>query len=568
MRYPCVFVAATVEPISKSPIDPESLCAPCIFREFGDQFRISQDSPRLGAALHSLIIKGCYFMCYLTRLMNACHDVSITADHECVNPLNIIMKLHDLIESPLMEIAQNPTVWNKWATTSAAQDVRVGFEAELIVPVSEPLEDVEPEPDYSENPAAIDIDEVVEFYSSTDFGMSRSEARQLRERMQSDFDAYVEDQLDDMFEAQGDRMVRQIARDYEGMDEQEIDDVMDAQSDKYQELADQARDQLRDQLLQQTDERDWLRHVGIRRMTDVESEYNVTWPIWETPASNQSATQVEEVAQHLRKSLGVKLYASTGYHTAPRMPDAWVLEPDSSIEVHDEDSQAGLELITPSPPPLLMDTLKYLDQVFTWAKSYGCETNRTTGFHMNMSLPAEIHVNLDPVKLILLLGDEKILANFGRSANTYAQSAFTEIEKHVKTTDNFPVHQALTALRSGMMKLAAQIMQKPFMGKYISVHVKPTYVEFRHAGGDYLDKLPEIKLTLLRMAYTLHVAADVTQAKPDYAKKLYALLSGFSRPQYTDRVINMFSLYNAGVIDAVVLKNELKQMRADTQLPT
>ena len=123
--------------------------------------------------------------------------------------------------------------------------------------------------------------------------------------------------------------------------------------------------------------------------------------------------------------------------------------------------------------------------------------------------------------------------------------------------------KALEALRSGLNRMAAQIMQKPFMGKYTSVHVKPKYVEFRHAGGDYLDKLPEIKSTMLRMAYTLDVASDVTQAKPDYAKKLYALLSGFSRPKSTDRVINMFSLYNAGVIDAVVLKNELKQMRVD-----
>lgn len=462
-----------------------------------------------------------------------------------------------------MEIVQNPSAWQSWAQSEPAAQIRVGFEAELIVPVDAPMEDPEPEPDYSEDPAAIDIEEIVDFYSSTDFGMSRREANQLRERMQSDFDQYVEEKLDDAFSEQGDAMVRQIARDYEGMEEEEIDDVMDAQSDKYQELADQARDQLRDQLLQEIDERDWLRSVGIRRMTDVESEYNVTWPIWETPTSGQSAHQVEEVAQDIRKALGVKLYASTQYHTAPRMPDAWALEPDSSISVHDEHSQAGLELITPSPPPSLPESLQYLDEVFAWAKTYGCETNRTTGFHMSMSLPSDMHYKLDPVKLILLLGDEKILADFGRSANTYTQSAFKALQDHIKTTEQFPVHKALDALRSGLSRLAASLINKPFYGKYTSVHVKPQYVEFRHAGGDYLDRLPEIKNTLLRMAYTLSVAADDAQARPEYAKKLYALLSGFSTPSSTDAAINLFSLYSAGVIDQTMLKNSLKQMKAD-----
>jgi len=63
-----------MEPISKSPIDAEDTIVFCIFREFGDQFRISQDSPKLGAALHSLVVGGCYFMSYLIRHMNTCYE--------------------------------------------------------------------------------------------------------------------------------------------------------------------------------------------------------------------------------------------------------------------------------------------------------------------------------------------------------------------------------------------------------------------------------------------------------------------------------------------------------------
>jgi hypothetical protein len=470
------------------------------------------------------------------------------------------MKLLDLLENQhLTEITLNPSVWQTWSQSAQAAQIKAGFEAELIVPVDESWDDT-PEPNYDENPQALDIEEVVDFYSSTHFGMNSREANALRERMQSDFVAYVEDKLDDAFAEQGNRMVRDIAR-AQGMDAEQTDELIDSQSDEYTDLSDHVRDQLRDQLLAEIDERDWLRSAGIRRMSDVESEYNVTWPIWWTPDSNNSAEQVEKVAQDIRKALGVKLFASTSYHTAPRMADAWVLEPDSSIKVHDEHSQTGLELITPSPPYALPDTLRYLDYVFAWATSYGCETNLSTGFHMSMSLPPEIHDNLDPVKLILLLGDKQILANFGRSANTYAKSAFEAFVMHVNSTDNFPVQPALDALRAGMFKMAKDYMGIPFMDKYISVHVKPTYVEFRHAGGDYLDQLPEIKNTMLRMAYVLNLAADDAAARPDYARKLYKLLGAFNRPQTTDAVINLFTLYNAGIINADVLKRSIQSMR-------
>jgi hypothetical protein len=93
------------------------------------------------------------------------------------------------------------------------------------------------------------------------------------------------------------------------------------------------------------------------------------------------------------------------------------------------------------------------------------------------------------------------------------------------------------------------------------VYVKSNYVEFRHAGGDYLDQLDEIKNTMLRMAYVLSLAADDTAARPDYARKLYKLLGVFSRPASTDAVINLFTLYNAGIIPANVLKDNIQSMR-------
>ena len=471
------------------------------------------------------------------------------------------MKLLDLLENDhLTEVTLNPSVWQTWSQSAQAAQIKAGFEAELIVPVDNPMDDEPPEPNYDENPPAQDIEDVVDFYSSTDFGLGSNAANQLRERMQTDFMAYVDEHVDEAFVQHGARMVRNMARE-EGMGADQIDELMDSQSDEYHELADQVRDQLREQAYEHMEETDWLRSAGIRRMSDVQDVYDVPWPIWEVPTTSTTAKDLEALGKTIGQSLGVRVLTSTSYHTAPRMAHAWVLEPDSSIKVSDEHSQAGLELITPSPPYALPDTIQYLDKVFAWAHAYGCETNSSTGFHMSMSLPPELQANLDPVKLILLLGDKKILADFGRTVNTYAKSAFTSLQDHVNRKLNFPVQPAMDALRAGMFKLARSHMDMPFMTKYISVHVKSNYVEFRHAGGDYLDQLDEIKNTMLRMAYVLSLAADDTAARPDYARKLYKILGAFSRPASTDAVINLFTLYNAGIIPANVLKDNIQSMR-------
>lgn len=469
------------------------------------------------------------------------------------------MKLHDILESQLLEITQNPSVWTAWVQSEQAAQIRVGFEAEMIFPVSDVGEEEAPEADYSDDPTAYSIDDVVEFWTEGDFGMTTQQGNQLREKMQQEYLEHLDDVIGDALSEQGPGMIRKLAR-QEGFDEEQIDELMDEQDDDYHKLADEVRQELTNHAYENVSERDWLRSEGMDRMSDVESHYNLTWPRWSVSAHNEGA--LEDLAQEIEQELDVTVYHSSQYHTAPKTSDAWVLEPDSSLKTEGADG-SGLELVTPSPPPFLPDTLVYLDKLFAWAQDFGCYTNRTTGFHMNMSLPEAAQDNLDPVKLILLLGDQKILADFGRTINTYANSAFRALEQHVKNKVEFPVDKAMESLRTGMHRLAGGMITLPYMGKYISVHLKRDYVEFRHAGGDYLDKLPEIKMTLLRMAYTLSVASDDAAAKTDYARKLYKMLSGFSRPTRVDNMVNLFSLYSAGVITQSELKAKLQQLPSE-----
>jgi hypothetical protein len=282
--------------------------------------------------------------------------------------------------------------------------------------------------------------------------------------------------------------------------------------------------------------------------------------VWHTPEHAESAATLQKVADQITQHVGVPVTVSTTYHGAPRTPDTWVLEPDSSIQVPDRHTHAGLELITPSPPPSLPETVRVMHDVFSWAIRAGCETNASTGFHMSMSLPDQSHAQIDPVKLILQLGDVQILTQFHRQSNSYAKSAFEALKQHTQDT-KFPVHKALDALRQGMFKIARSHMGMPVMNKYFSVHIRPTYVEFRHVGGDYLHDVDQIVQIMIRMAQALVQSADPQAAKKPYARKLYKLLTAGGQPDPHDQMIRLFSLYSAGVIDVMQLKQHMQLVR-------
>jgi hypothetical protein len=166
-------------------------------------------------------------------------------------------------------------------------------------------------------------------------------------------------------------------------------------------------------------EEDWT-DSEYSNMSDISSNFDITWPYW-TATSQDTKVDIADIAASFRRAVGRPVVYSERYHGADRLPNTYAIEPDSSIKVDDTDRDTGLEFI--SPPLPLKDALEDLAKVKKWADSVGAYTNDSTGLHMNISVPDLSTAKLDYVKLALLLGDERVLNEFGRLGNTYTQSA-------------------------------------------------------------------------------------------------------------------------------------------------
>ena len=207
-----------------------------------------------------------------------------------------------------------------------------------------------------------------------------------------------------------------------------------------------------------------------------------------------------------------------------------------------------------------------LDTVWNWTKSIGAFTNNTTGFHMNVSIPYSTFEDMDYLKLILFLGDQHILKTFGRESNDYAVSMMAVLTTQAKSLKNRDKNfvKTLTTLRSGIDKLA----KKPFtttltsaLDRYVTVNIKDEYIEFRAAGGDYLEKKDEVLVTLARYIKAMSIASDPEAEKQEYAKKLYKFMSAFMNGQ-KDK-LDIFVKYAAGEVNQQQLKLYFKQREID-----
>jgi hypothetical protein len=467
------------------------------------------------------------------------------------------MKLASLFEKTIAEVNQSPANLAAFANSPAVEGMTVGFETELAVPMDEDIDEPEMIPDYSADPRVGDIDDVVEFFTSGEFGLSRREGIALHDRLSEDYLDWLNGKVMDEFDRHGEDRIRAKAKS-DGLDDDEIEDMIANETREYKNYQESVTDDIREEIAEgESDYEQFFRSEGLRRMSDIETRYDVTWP--HVTYEEKGSAGLDEVAKEIQASLGIKIFTSSGYHAAPRIPGAWVLEPDSSIE--SPQGYSGLELITPSPPFSVSEAWYWIDQVFTWASRYGCETNDSTGFHMNVGLPSKTTQDLDWIKLVLFLGDKHVLELFDRQANTYAASALDMLINHVSQMENFPTDAAFKSMRSGLMNIASKQIGKPQTGKYTSVNMKDKYIEFRSAGGDYLDRKDNIQNTMLRYVQAVAIAADPELYKQEYAKKLYKLFSKLRKGKTSDYVINLFSSYNAGLFDKSVLKQSLAQLR-------
>ena len=265
---------------------------------------------------------------------------------------------------------------------------------------------------------------------------------------------------------------------------------------------------------------------------------------------------VKELANSWKAVIGAKVKYGGGYHGLQRDATSWILEPDGSISGKDN----GIELI--SPPMPLQQGLIALDTFFGWASEHGYYGNDSTGFHVGVSLPSELQANIDPLKVVMLIGDKYVLDLFDRGSNAYTKSSLGQVKELLTSRrTNVKAEDYAKVLRNNLAKTAQAIVNRMGDNKYVSVHLKSNYIEFRSAGGNFLEHIDDIKNTVLRYVQVMAIAADPQAYREEYAKKLYKLIAK-NIPQDDDQLAN-FAMYASGLIDQNVLKMRLQKRQVD-----
>jgi hypothetical protein len=516
----------------------------------------------------------------------------------------------------LTEVAMSPGTLKSWAKSPDARGIRVGVEYELIFPDVKDAGDSEFEPDWDADQRAYDINGIIEFFSGGDNSLSSRGAARLESQLQEKFFDWVGESFDNDFDQaqfedwcmdnvwpeEEDDYIEQAreALDDEDASEEAIrerarllfQEEIERQWEDTDEWSHRAREELYDDYLQNADQEDWLRSEGLRYMSDVSNEYSLDWPYW-TEVSNDADVDWQRWADEISGVVGMPVTVGRSYHSTRRGEDRWIMEPDSSLDAGSDDD-AGMELI--SPPLPLPQALEMMQRIAAWAKKNGVYTNSTTGLHMNISVPVS---EVDYVKLVLFMGDQYILDQFGRAANSYTKSAFEKIRdkaRYARSKMKEEVRQsrpgvysgdvdiaaAMKLMQANLIELAGRYLQGGVGGdKFTSAHVKQagdgTYIEFRSPGNDWLDDSDTVNqalTTMLRFARAMTIAGQPWAERREYAKKMYKLLAGYRGSEtsrsgqdgkYKTRVEyegdektmdQLFAQYATGMISGTELKRE------------
>lgn len=450
----------------------------------------------------------------------------------------------------------------------------VGIEFEMIVPdVGSVSDDEEGEEDMSMDESAYDIDDICNFFEG-DYN-DRSTVRELRDELYEKFHEYQSEQIDEQWNNESLEYFTKWCR--ENVDDDTVAEYVEKEEDllgdtipdnddwekfiegNYEEgfgndYYDKAYDEFRDDRIDSGDfdERDFLRNIGIYDMSDVSGAVRtyISWPHW-SYGDGDSEYNLEQLSDDFSETIGRPVHYSTGYHGGPRTSDGYTIEPDSSL--HGNGDDAGLEFI--SPPLPIDEALDDVKKIKEWADERGAYTNRSTGLHMNVSVPGFNEEKLDFVKLTLLLGDKYLLDRFGRSANTYCRSAMEIIEEAPSAEDK---ELLFKKLKNNLETIASKVIHSGRVGKFTSINPKDNRVEFRGPGGDWLDQnFDKIEDTLYRCVVALDAAVDPDKYRKEYLKKLTKMFAPTK-----GSLEDVFVQYAAGNITREELKFKLKTAQA------
>ena len=439
------------------------------------------------------------------------------------------------------------------AMASQIEGALAGLEFEMVVPdVQDPDDrDVDPEPDYSEDgPIRVSTwrdfeEEIKNFFSGGDFGSSRGEIKRALESANEDLLAWIDEQYTNELDDGGLERWWKYNNEDEPFPEQG--------SPEWEKAEERFREQFHEDMYNSDYTlREWLEYADSATFSEFGSNYGLEWPYITYP-DPEAGEDLQSLADDFGEAVGLGVDVSMDYHGMKKSTKKFTIEPDGSIR----GDGAGLEFV--SPPLPIDQMIDVLGKVVNWAKARGCETNKSTGLHMNVSVPNYNLENLDYVKLALFVGDDWIADQFGRLGADYADSSMEKIKSAIKINpDKVPAY--LDAMKKGLGKIASNFIHGNRTQKYVSLNVQDNRLEFRSPGGDWLNEdLNKLTNTLLRFVVALDIACDPAKEKKEYDRKLYKLITG--NTPGADNTIKYFALYSSGQIPKAVLMSHLRQAK-------
>lgn len=459
----------------------------------------------------------------------------------------------------LDEIVTNPSALMKWARSPEAAGMVVGFEAEMLIRgLAWPDDDTSEEDDSADQdmPDSYDsaFDDIEEWFEDGNNFNEPSGLRRAMRGLDRDYRQYARDHWDEDDHEDG---IRRLVSDELGVpdDDELVDEAIKRRSSAYSAAVENSIEEWIESGDSWTD---FLNVYGYGTMRDFAENNNLDWPY---TIRSESEITPEDLADSFTGNTGYDCMVNDSYH-GPRPKSTFVMEPDASLG--GEDGMGGVELI--SPPMPLPSAIAALEKVFSWmGKIRAVTTMRpATGFHIGVSMPSKGIENLDKLKLILMMGDEHVLKQFGRERlSSYAASSLKHIRNNLEQP-GFDVVAELSKFRNFMDIQAAKDIKAIITGgmrRENTVSVRPSagYVEFRSPGGDYLKQQGEIEMAVLRFARALAIASDPEAERKEYAKKLYQLLTASLDGR--DGTIDAFAAYSSGMMSKEDLLQAVKQRR-------
>lgn len=257
------------------------------------------------------------------------------------------------------------------------------------------------------------------------------------------------------------------------------------------------------------------------------------------------------VAKDLTAKLGTEVVSvwddSKVYHVGGYQ--SWVVTADSSLEETMEDAYAdGIDLVGVEVVSKIMRAAEGLDMLDRMLDvmnegilGLNVRTTENTGLHVNLGVKNK---EIDPVKILVLSGDEYIVDKFDRASSDYAASVQGSLKDRMATVAGGEIPKGMDA--KYLIATAQEVLRgietdqrdidrviavlndiKP-EGKSHSINFEKLpsgYVEYRAIGNaGYEKRKGEIRDAVLHMIGMTYIATEPTAYRQEFLKKLYLMV--------------------------------------------